>query len=256
MKTSRRALGIILLLATALWACQDQVIPPDIQPSFAKGGKPGGPGTSTIPMWVAFLHPDQDPRPQYPFENSDLDISADGQLIDVIVDENGELQIPSAEYRLSLHFTEELPIEGYCESRFCTQRSTCPITEGFNMLQELQNASDDQGGLTGQLENSSTDQGGIVFTTIIPESGSGYEAGEYMFATCWLNCRAREYDQDMVGDFTDSWRIVNAPVRVYRRELNAKKNDQWVYRTTCGNWPAPSNRGGSYVVLGRADEGG
>jgi hypothetical protein len=263
MKTHTRLVLPLLLLAGGLWACQDQAVTPDaagleLEAAFAKGGKPGkpgDPGTTTIPMWVGFLHPDEDPRPAYPFPNSDLDISADAQLIDVIVDEYEELQIPPTPYRLSLHFTEELPIDGYCESRECIQRSTCPVTDAFNMLQELQNASIDLGGLEGQFVEGSTDQGGIVHTTIILEDGPGYRAGEYMFATCWLNCRAREHDEDIVGDFTESWRILNAPVRVYWRTLNAKKNDQWTHRTTCGNWPAPSNRGGTYVVVGRPDGG-
>jgi hypothetical protein len=201
--------------------------------------------------------------PGYPFEDSNLDISADPQLIDVIVDEYGELQIPDAAYQLSLHFQDELSnYVDWCESRLCDRRSNCPITDGFNMLQELQNASAysaSQGHpLIGRLVFSSTDQGGVNFETTLEVAGDDpdhpYRAGEYVFSTCWLNCGGREHgfypEDDGWYPGWEYWRILNAPVRVYWRELGAKKNDPWTHRTTCGNWPPGINRGGMYEVVG------
>jgi Tol biopolymer transport system component len=43
MKNTARLMSVGLFLAMGLWACQDQVVTPDVDPSFAAGGVPGKP---------------------------------------------------------------------------------------------------------------------------------------------------------------------------------------------------------------------
>jgi hypothetical protein len=275
MSTSTRSLGILLLLATALWSCQDQVVTPDATgPEVGAVFKPKKPppveDPPLDPWLVGFTDPDLDPDPirdAWPWIDPlfTLDISADPQTLDARINDAGFLEFESQSFSLALHYGDELAVPTvpggfWCESESCTNPRKCSSTSNFNVLADLQAISDANSGLTGRLVGIS-DESGLNFYTTVENAGEALN-GHYWFQMCWGNCGAidtgtysgLEGESAVYNDFA-FWRILNAPTRVYRKDLNSTK-DVWTDRTVCGDFLAGSPyRYGAYEVLAMPDGG-
>jgi hypothetical protein len=221
------------------------------------------------PWLVGFTHPDHDPNPirdAWPWVDPlfTLDISAYPQSLDARINDAGSLEFESQSYTLSLHYGDELlnqvvPGGFWCESESCTNPRKCSATSNFNVLEDLQTISDSHSGLTGRLEGISDESGFNFYTTV---ENAGNLNGHYWLQTCWGNCGAIDTGtyEGLPVEFAqyegfDFWRILNAPTRVYRKDLDSTK-DVWTERTVCGDFLAGSPyRHGAYEVLAMPDGG-
>jgi hypothetical protein len=218
---------------------------------------------------VGFTHPDLDPDPirdVWPWIDPlfTLDFSADPQTVDGRINDYGFLEFESQSYSLSLHYGDELanqvvPGGFWCESESCKNPGKCSTTTAFNVLQDLQAISDSNTGLTGRLEGISDESGFNFYTTV--ENAEDLN-GHYWIKMCWGMCGAIDTGTytGLEGEFAvyndfGFWRILNAPIRVYRKALNSTR-DVWTDRTVCGDFAAGSPyRYGAYEVLGMPDGG-
>jgi hypothetical protein len=227
-------------------------------------------------MLVGFMHPDDDPRvgAGWPPDLWDplftLDISAEAQPVDANIDEGGNLFFQEDSYTLALHYQDELDeieIEGaglWCRSRVYTPQTGWVDRDPreFNLLQSLQNFSnlDDNGdlvpdGLTGRLEGGSNEWGFSFFVTL--EGSGDFIEGHYRIDLCYGNCGARDVGEYVGGGYDgyDYWRILNAPIAVYRQDLNPRWKNKWNDKTLCGQYVGSEldliHRRGAYEIIAK-----
>ncbi|MGD2121156.1 MAG: hypothetical protein PVJ76_05400 [Gemmatimonadota bacterium] len=167
-------LPAILLLAVGLWACQDEVVTPDIEVSVETlAKKPPSPEPSGNQVTLQFGVPSP-PTPGITYDFLSGEIVGKGQITD-----EGWVSADFAEAALTVHFQEEMEnhlvgcqdTDGdgiddecryWCTSRSCLRGKCTPFVDGdMRALEALQTLSDSEAetgpGLRGKLEVNSAD---------------------------------------------------------------------------------------------------